>query len=103
MKKLWILFTALALLAVAMPAVAVDVTSGAVFYWHGIAGMGDDPGAAAVNKARIKLSGVVDEYNTISTELRWNNGGNTWDPAAVKIKTFKLATDITGALGLDLP
>jgi len=104
MKKLWILFTALALLAVAMPAIA-DVTTGAQFYWHGITDLSDATnGSANVDKARIKVSGAVDEFNTISTELRWDNGaGNDWDPAAVKIKTFKLATDITGALGLDLP
>jgi len=103
MKKLWILFTALALLAVAMPAIA-DVTTGAQFYWYGITDLSDATnGTAEVLKARIKVSGAVDEFNTISTQLRWNNGGGTWDPAFVKIKTFSLATDITGALGLDLP
>lgn len=104
MKKLWILFTALALLAVAMPAIA-DVTTGAQFYWYGITDLADAVNAKAdVLKARIKVSGAVDEYNTISTELRWNSGvANNWDPAAVKIKTFKLATDLTGALMLDLP
>ena len=103
MKKLWILFTALALLAVAMPAIA-DVTTGAVFYWYGITDLADATnGGANMLKARILVSGAVDEFNTISTQLRWNNGGNTWDPADVKIKTFNLATDITGALGLDLP
>jgi len=103
MKTLWILFTALALLAVAMPAIA-EVTTGAVFYWYGITDLADATnGTANVLKARIKVAGDVDEFNKISTELRWNNGGNTWDPAAVKIKTFKLDTDITGALGLDLP
>lgn len=103
MKKLWILFTALALLAVAIPAVA-EVTTGAVFYWYGITDLSDPVNSdASVLKARIKVAGNLDDFNKISTELRWNNGGNTWDPAAVKIKTFKLDTDITGALGLDLP
>jgi len=103
MKKLWILFTALALLAVALPAVA-EVTTGAVFYWYGITDLADGANSdASLLKARIKVAGDLDEFNKISTELRWNNGGNTWDPAAVKIKTFKLDTDITGALGLDLP
>lgn len=103
MKKLWILFTALALLAVAMPAVA-DVTHGLVFYWYGITDFDDATAdVATVHKARVKLAADVDEYNKISTEIRWSAFLNTWNPAAPRIKTFKLDTDITGALGLDLP
>jgi hypothetical protein len=103
MKKLWILFTALALLAVAMPAIA-DVTHGLVFYWYGITDFDDaTPDMATMHKARVKLAADVDEYNKISTEIRWSAVTNTWNPADARIKTFKLATDITGALGLDLP
>jgi hypothetical protein len=115
MKKLWILFTALALLAVALPAVA-DVTTGAQFYWYGITDLSDAVNSkAAMAKARIKISGNVDEFNTIATEFRFGNGDQLvvgagvphvppdWDPAQVRVKKFNLATDITGALGLKLP
>ncbi|OHD76697.1 MAG: hypothetical protein A2V99_19170 [Spirochaetes bacterium RBG_16_67_19] len=103
MKKLWILFTALALLAVAMPAIA-DVTTGAVFYWYGITDFDDATAdVAKVHKARIKVAGDVDEYNKIATELRYGQAGGSWNGTDVEVQIFTLTTDITGALGLDLP
>ncbi len=115
MKKVWILFTALALLAVALPAVA-DVTTGAQFYWWGITDLSDAVNSdSAMQKARIKISGNVDEFNTIATEFRFGNGDALvvapgvphvppdWDPAQVRVKKFNLTTDITGALGVKLP
>jgi len=101
MKKLWILFTALALLAVALPA-AAEVTTGLVFYWHGITDF-EVTHDAVMDKARVKVAGDVDEFNKISSEIRWSDAGFGWDPALPRIKVFKLDTDITGAMGLDLP
>jgi len=116
MKKLWILFTALAFLVVAFPMFAVDhaLTGDFEWLWNS-----DDswnqagasvplgiPGGQGLNMARIETTSKLDDFNTILTEVRFiGNFSNFGEllPTLPNLKMFKLTTDITGALGLSLP
>jgi len=104
MKKLWILFTALAFLVVASPMFAVDhaLTGDFELLFNreaGATGMG-------LNMARLETTGHLDDFNTLYTELRYANPLSvfgTISPGTVTLKMFRLNTDLTGALGLNLP
>jgi hypothetical protein len=101
MRKLWILL--IVLMVVGLPMFAADTAIKGNFYWLGNLDLDGVDGASMV-KARQKFDTKVDDFNQIYVEFRWDNGAtDIWNPAGNRIKAFRLTTDVTGALGLDLP
>jgi len=102
MKKLTIL---LALVLLATTAFALDVTTVGRFLWFGNWFSMDQKivdSSGDISYGRIGWDLKVDDFNTINVRLRAEgiDWGSTDD---FYLKNFKLVTDITGALGLDLP
>jgi len=102
MKRLVIFLVALALLAGSLPLFAADVTIKEDFIWFGAYDPDLGPGSL-VGKARLKFDGKVDDYNSLYIELRAENVLATWNVNDFYLKNFKLTTDVTGALGMQLP
>lgn len=101
MRKMWILL--IVLMVVGLPMFAADTAIKGNFYWLGYLDPDGADGASMV-KARQKLDTKVDDFNQIYAEIRWDNGAtDNWNPANARIKAFRLTTNITGALKLDLP
>jgi len=107
MKKLWMLLIALALLVTAVPMFASDVTFSGRMIWA--ANYDDGDAASGLVRFRPKLTAKVDDFNTLVAEFR-AEGWNVVDavvPTAiwtgVRVRDLYLTTDVTGALGLDLP
>ena len=97
MKKFLVLLVVLALVAITSPLFAGDnVTVGGEFLYV------KDSTAVDGNfsRAELNISSAVGDYNTVSLEL--DSEGGDW-AGTVAVDDFRLATDVFGALGLDLP
>jgi hypothetical protein len=102
MKKLTIL---LALVLLATTAFALDVTTVGRFTWFGNWNSMDQKlpmSSGDISYGRIGWDLKVDDFNTVNVRLR-AEGITDWGVSDFYLKNFKLVTDITGALGLDLP
>jgi len=107
MKKLWMLLMVLALLATAAPMFASDVTFSGRMIWS--ANYDPDFGAGAgLVRFRPTLTAKIDDFNTLVAGFR-AEGWNVVDPTmtdiwtGLRVRDLYLTTDVTGALGLDLP
>jgi hypothetical protein len=108
MKKLWMLLIALALLVTAVPMFASDVTFSGRMIWATAwdADLGAD---SMLVRFRPKLTAKIDDFTTLVAEFRMENyavlktdlSGDIW--SGLRVKDAYMTTDVTGALGLDLP
>jgi len=118
MKKLWMLLIVLALLVTAVPIFASDVT----FSGRNIWAANYDPDFGAVPflvRFRPKLTAKIDDFNTLVAGFRMEGwyvaspGADYLDGATdpfdisfwpgVRVRDMYVTTDVTGALGLNLP
>lgn len=107
MKKLWMLLIALTLLVTAVPMFASDVTFSGRMIWA--AAYDPDLGADAILvRFRPKLTAKIDDFTSLVAEFRMENYSvvkvsdmSFW--SGVRVKDAYMTSDITGALGLDLP
>ena len=109
MKKLWMLLIVLALLATAVPMFASDVTFSGRMIWSGLYDPDFGAGSGLV-RFRPKLTAKIDDFNTLVAEFRmedvWVTRPFITTPdivPGVRVKDAYVTTDVTGALGLDLP
>lgn len=102
MKRALVVLITLALLAVSATVFAETTIKGD-FMWFGNYDFDTSP--ATVNagdvKGRVKLDTMVDKFNEIYVELRAE--GLFVAANDFYLKNFKLVSDLTGALGLQLP
>jgi len=101
MKKLWMLLVVLALLVTAVPMFASDVTFTGRMIWQA----GFDPDASAyagLVRFRPNLTAKIDDFNTLVAGFR-NDVAFATGEAGMRVRDLYLTTDVTGALGLDLP
>jgi len=100
MKKAWVILVALAMLAIAVPSFADVAIKGQLL----VTGNTDFATATgALNRARVKLDVKVDDNNSVYVELRGEDGKATWGTNDFNLKNFKLTSNLTKAMGLDLP
>lgn len=107
MKKLLIVLLALAVIGVF--AFAQDeapagpaTTIGGSFWWGGNWVSGG--GFAKPIQTRFGINSKIDKFNTV--DIKFRGEGGTWGSyttPAVKLHIAQLTTDITGALGMELP
>jgi hypothetical protein len=110
MKKLWMLLIVLALLVTAVPMFASDVTFSGRMIWNG--GYDFDSTTTTANLARFRptITAKIDDYNTLVSEFR-AEGSYVFRPTdttyplftGVRVYSAYVTTDVTGALGLNLP
>jgi len=108
MKKLWMMLIALVLLTATLPVFAADVGFGGRMIW---AANIDADGVASGFLVRFRptVTAKVDDFNTLFVELRTADTqlglpGFPFDTVTdFWLHDVKLTTDLTGALGLELP
>jgi len=104
MKKTWVFLVALALIAVSVPTFAGDFTLKGDFVWLGNYDFAAGTATGAASHARVKLDSMVDKNTEFYVELRDEGVTGGWANAAdFYLKGFKVSSNITGALGLELP
>jgi hypothetical protein len=106
MKRALVVLITLALLAVSATVFAETTIKG-TFMWFGNYDFFNAPKTTDITalsgdvQGRVKLDTMVDKFNEIYVELR---AEGLFDPANdFYLKNFKLVSDLTGALGLQLP
>ena len=120
MKKL-ILLALVALVAGALFAETAPAFSGSFDYYTNYDFTVKNFTTGSTQDAKIALNGVVDEWSTVSAEIGrgtaavWADSDTTGTPGTVdagemstdgsfmKLNTFTMTTDMTGALGVDGP
>jgi len=101
MKKLWMLLMVLALLATAAPMFASDVTFTGRMIWA--ANLDDGTASAGLVRFRPTLTAKIDDFNTLVAGFRNEGVTAGTGESAMRVRDLYLTTDVTGALGLDLP
>jgi hypothetical protein len=108
MKKLVVLITVLALMAIALPVMASDVTLTGTATYGAVVGQnaaGDTVVADGMGDSVVHIAGKVDANNTVNVEL-WGDGlipaalAGTAAASPVGFGSFYLQSDIGGALSL---
>ena len=98
MKKIALVLSML--LVIGMAGVFAEASVGGEFQ-IGLTSLGTADATSNLVDAEVNIKATVDDYTSVAVEL--DSEGGDWDTRNVSFDDFRVTSDITGALGLDLP